>query len=126
MGCLMKTILVIDDSRFSYEEIKEFVPQDKFTVAGYATNGEQGVRMYEELNPDIVTLDIIMPGLDGLEAAAEIISIDKGAAKKIIMLSALYDKDTLDEINGLGIKHFVMKPIKFNDLMEAINDIIEN
>lgn len=120
----MKTILVVDDSRFTYEEIKEFMPKNEFMVVGYATSGEQGVRLYDELKPDIVTLDIIMPGLDGLEAAAELISIDETAADKIIMLSALYDRDTLDEITALGIKHFVMKPIKYNALMRAVNKIL--
>lgn len=120
----MKTILVVDDSRFTFEEIKAFMPEDEFMVVGYANTGDKGVLLYDELKPDIITLDIIMPGLDGLEAAAEIIAIDPAAAGKIIMLSALYDSDTLDEITNLGISHFVMKPIKYNALMNAVNDIL--
>jgi len=119
----MKKVLIIDDASFSYDAISELLPKDKYEIVGYAKNGEQGIRMYEELDPDIVTLDIIMPGMDGLETAAELISIDENAARKIIILSALYDQDTMDEMNELNIKYFLDKPIHFDALLKAVEDI---
>ena len=62
------TILVVDDSPFASKQIKDSVEGQGYQVIGYAQNGEEGIRMYEELHPDIVILDIIMPGIDGMES----------------------------------------------------------
>ena len=63
------TIMVVDDSPFASKQIKDIVEENGYEVIGYAKNGEEGIKMYEELHPDIVILDIIMPGIDGLETA---------------------------------------------------------
>lgn len=119
----MKRILVVDDSRFTCSEIKSIIPQDSYEVIGHAMSGEEAIQMYEELQPDIVTMDIIMPGIDGIEAASEIISLDKNASDKIILLSSLCDTDTIEEIHSLGIKHFVPKPIEKDVLLYAMGKI---
>ncbi len=101
----MKRILVVDDSSFAYNEIADLVPSDEYEVIAHAKDGEEGIRLYEELKPDIVTMDIIMPGIDGMEAAKEIIQKDPTATHKIIMLSSLCDMDTLNEVHALGMRH---------------------
>lgn len=63
------TIMVVDDSPFASKQIKDIVEENGYEVIGYAKDGEEGIRMYEELHPDMVILDIIMPGIDGLETA---------------------------------------------------------
>lgn len=119
----MKRILVVDDSSFAYNEIIEMVPSDEYEVIGHAKDGESGIKMYEELHPDIVTMDIIMPGIDGMEAAKEIIRKDKEAVHKIIMLSSLCDLDTLQEVHAIGVKHLIPKPIEKDVLLYAITHL---
>lgn len=122
----MKRILVVDDSSFAYNEIMEIVPPEEYEVVGHAKDGEEGIRLYEELKPDIVTMDIIMPGIDGMEAAKEIIARDPSATHKIVMLSSLCDMDTLEEVHALGMKHLIPKPIEKDILLFAISHLDKN
>ena len=73
------TIIVVDDSPFASKQIKDIVEENGYEVIGYAKNGEEGIKMYEELHPDIVILDIIMPGIDGLETAQILLKNDPNA-----------------------------------------------
>ena len=90
------TIMVVDDSPFASKQIKDIVEENGYKVIGYAKSGEEGIRLYDELHPDIVILDIIMPGIDGLETAE--ILMKKNPKVKIMMLSSLCDSGTLEEI----------------------------
>ncbi len=119
----MKRILVVDDSSFAYNEIADLVPSDEYEVIAHAKDGEEGIRLYEELKPDIVTMDIIMPGIDGMEAAKEIIQRDPTATHKIIMLSSLCDMDTLNEVHALGMRHLIPKPIEKEVFLYAITHL---
>lgn len=117
----MKKILIVDDSPFIAKEIAGIVESEGYEIVGHAKNGEIGIKMAEELKPDIITLDIIMPGIDGIETAEELI---KRVPKiKIVMLSSLCDSDTLEEIRGIGLKYLVAKPIEADKLLEALHDV---
>ncbi len=118
----MKKILVIDDSPFIAKEIEDILREKDYEVIGHARNGESGIDMYKELKPDAVTLDIIMPGIDGIETAGQILKADPEA--KIVMLSSLCDYDTLQEIKDIGLKHLVAKPIEADQLIEALEDVL--
>ena len=63
------TIMVVDDSPFASKQIQDVVEENGYEVVAYAANGEDGIKLYDEMHPDIVIMDIIMPGLDGLETA---------------------------------------------------------
>ena len=93
----MIRILVVDDSPFVAAQITELLGKENYEVVGHALSGEQGIKMYEELKPDLVTMDIIMPGIDGIEAAVEILKKDPAA--RIVMLSSLCDSSVLEEVS---------------------------
>ena len=99
----MKTLLIIDDSPFIAMEIKNIVSERGYEVVGHSRNGEEGIRKYDELRPDYVTIDIIMPGIDGIETAQKIREIDADA--KIVMLSSLCDEETMKELEAAGLKY---------------------
>ena len=101
------TIMVVDDSPFASKQIKDIVEANGYEVIGYAKNGEEGIKMYEELHPDIVILDIIMPGIDGLETAQILKKNDPKAT--IMMLSSLCDAGTLEEVRSIGVKYLIPK-----------------
>lgn len=101
-------IMVVDDSPFAAKQIQDLVEENGYEVVAYAKNGEEGIKLYEEVHPDIVILDIIMPGIDGLETAQIILKKDPNA--KIMMLSSLCDSGTLEEVHGIGLKYLVPKP----------------
>lgn len=117
------TLLVIDDSPFASKQIKDTVEDSGYEVIGYARNGEEGIKMYDELHPDIVILDIIMPGIDGIETAKILLEHDPKIA--IMMLSSLCDAGTLEEIKEIGLKYLLPKPWE-NDVLLATLEMLKN
>lgn len=112
------TIMVVDDSPFASKQIKDIVEENGYEVIGYAKNGEEGIKMYEELHPDIVILDIIMPGIDGLETAQILKKNDSKAT--IMMLSSLCDAGTLEEVRSIGVKYLIPKPWEDDVLLATL------
>ncbi len=87
-------------------------------MVAYAANGEDGIKLYDEMHPDIVIMDIIMPGLDGLETAQ--ILMKKHPDVKIMMLSSLCDASTLEEVRGIGLKYLIPKPWEDDVLLATL------
>lgn len=112
------TIMVVDDSPFASKQIKDIVEDNGYEVIGYAKDGEEAIELYKELKPDIVILDIIMPGLNGLETA-EILK-KQDPAVKILMLSSLCDAGTMEEVKSIGIKHLIPKPLEADVLLASL------
>ncbi len=117
----MKKVLIIDDSPFIAKEISGIIEGKGYEIIGHARNGESGIEMLEKLNPDIITLDIIMPGIDGIETAGEILK--RKPKMKIVMLSSLCDYDTMQDIKAIGIEHLVAKPIEPDKLLSVLDEL---
>lgn len=112
------TIIVVDDSPFASKQIKDLVEENGYEVIGYAKSGEEGIKMYEELHPDIVILDIIMPGIDGIETAEILEKSDPDVT--ILMLSSLCDAGTLEEVRAIGVKYLIPKPWEDDVLLATL------
>lgn len=112
------TIMVVDDSPFASKQIKDIVEDNGYEVIGYAKDGEEAIELYKELKPDIVILDIIMPGLNGLETA-EILK-KQDPAVKILILSSLCDAGTMEEVKSIGVKHLIPKPLEADVLLASL------
>ena len=112
------TIIVVDDSPFASKQIKDLVEENGYEVIGYAKNGEEGIKMYEELHPDIVILDIIMPGIDGIQTAEILEKSDPDVT--ILMLSSLCDAGTLEEVRAIGVKYLIPKPWEDDVLLATL------
>lgn len=112
------TIMVVDDSPFASKQIKDIVEDNGYEVIGYAKDGEEAIEFYKELKPDIVILDIIMPGFNGLETA-EILK-KQDPAVKILMLSSLCDAGTMEEVKSIGVKHLIPKPLEADVLLASL------
>jgi two-component system chemotaxis response regulator CheY len=106
----MKKVLIVDDAAFMRMSIKMMLERGGFEVVGEAENGLEGVRLYKELNPDIVTLDITMPEMDGITALKEIKKYDSKAS--VIMVSAMGQEILVKEAILNGAKSFIVKPFK--------------
>lgn len=110
-------VLVIDDSPFIYKAVKRALEPYGYEIVGHAENGMDGLRLIEELSPDVVTLDVTMPVLDGLGVAAK---LGHKRTSNTILLSAMGDGDLLRQAQGLGIKHFLAKPFQPDELLSLV------
>jgi len=102
-----KRILIVDDSSMMRKMISRLLTPPGHVIVGEAKNGQEAVTLYQELHPDIVTMDITMRGMDGVTAAREILTMDKTA--QIIFLSNLDEEKYRDEVEQLGAVGFVSK-----------------
>ena len=119
---MKKKLMVVDDSRMMELQICKLLEDTDYEVAAYCENGEEAIARYEEVRPDIVTMDIIMPGIDGLEAAQIIAEAHPDA--RIIMISSLAYEDTLQEAEAVGAKLFLYKPIDRENLLDALEQVM--
>ena len=117
----MKKVLIVDDAAFIRLSIKTMLEKSGFEVVGEAENGLAGVKKYQELRPDLVTMDITMPDMTGIEALKEIIKFDPNA--KIIMLSAMGQESMVKEAIMSGAISFIVKPFKEEQLISTLNKV---
>lgn len=117
----MKKVLIVDDSKTSRKILRNIIEQNNCEVVAEAVNGQDGVDKYQELNPDLVTLDITMPVMDGIETLSKIKEINPNA--KVIMITAAGQKNKMLEAIRLGAEEFVTKPYEANHIVEILNKI---
>ena len=115
---MKKRLMVVDDSRVMELQICKLLENSKYEVVAYCENGEEAIARYEEVQPDIVTMDIIMPGIDGLETA-QVLMYEHDEAK-VLMISSLGDDDMLQELYGIGAQGVLFKPLTREALLEAL------
>ncbi len=111
-------ILIVDDAAFMRMMIKNILTSNGYEVVGEAENGLQAVEKYKELKPDLVTMDITMPEMDGIAAVKEIKKIDPNA--RIIMCSAMGQQSMVIEAIQAGAKDFIVKPFNPQRVLEAV------
>lgn len=112
-------VLIVDDAAFMRMMIKDILVKNGFDVVGEAESGAQAVEKYKETSPDLVTMDITMPEMDGITALKEIKQID--ASAKIIMCSAMGQQSMVIDAIQAGAKDFIVKPFQADRVLEAIN-----
>ncbi len=112
------SVLIVDDAAFMRMMLKDILTKNGFEVAGEAENGAIAVEKYKELKPDLVTMDITMPEMDGITAVKEIMKIDSRA--KIVMCSAMGQQAMVIDAIQAGARDFIVKPFQPERVLEAI------
>ncbi|MCL1827887.1 MAG: response regulator [Oscillospiraceae bacterium] len=118
----MARFLIIDDSELSRFIVREALEEAGHTIVGDASDGAEGFEKFKELRPDITTLDITMPVMDGIETLERILEIDPNA--KVIMLSASAQNSKISEALILGAFEFLQKPFEKELLLQIVSDIL--
>jgi two-component system, chemotaxis family, chemotaxis protein CheY len=111
-------ILVVDDAAFMRMMIRDILTKNGYEVVGEAQDGAQAIDKFKELNPDLITMDITMPEMDGISALKEIRKMDSNA--KVIMCSAMGQQAMVIDAIQAGAKDFIVKPFQADRVIEAI------
>ncbi len=118
----MANVLVVDDAAFMRMTIKKMLESEGHKVVGEAGNGVEAVQKYTELQPDVVTLDITMPEMNGVDALKRIKEYDPKA--KVIMCSAMGQQVMVAQAIQSGAKDFIVKPFQQDRVVAAINRVM--
>lgn len=108
----------MDDSRIAQLQLQEMLAGTDYQVVACCQNGEEALEQYEKVKPDLVTMDIVMPGIDGLDAARLLLKNYPDA--RVLMISSLAYDDTIDEAKWIGAKGFVYKPFDQKQVLDGI------
>ncbi|MCE5300734.1 MAG: response regulator [Spirochaetia bacterium] len=115
----MKKVLIVDDTKFMRSILASILKKKDLKIVGEAVNGRDAIEKYKELQPDLVTMDIIMPEMDGIQAVREILKIDPNA--KVLMCSAMGQQALVIEAIQAGARDFVIKPFQPTRVLEAVD-----
>ncbi|MGV3523614.1 MAG: response regulator [Candidatus Sericytochromatia bacterium] len=115
-------ILVVDDAAFMRMMIRDILVKNGYEVAGEAANGNEAVLKYQELRPDVTTMDITMPEMDGITAVREIRKVDPNA--RIIMCSAMGQQAMVLDAIQAGARDFIVKPFQEDRVIDAIKKVL--
>ena len=118
----MSKVLIVDDAAFMRMAIKNILVKHGFEEIEEAESGKVGVKKYKELKPDIVTMDITMPELTGLEALKQIIAYDPKA--NVVMVSAMAQDQMVMEAIMNGAKSFIIKPFKEDHVIQTLKKVM--
>jgi two-component system chemotaxis response regulator CheY len=116
------TVLVCDDAIFMRTMISDILSQAGYEIVGEAESGVQAIERYKQLKPDLVTMDIVMPDLGGIEAVREIVKFDPAA--RILMCSAMGQQALVVEAIQAGARDFVVKPFQPSRVLEAVQRVL--
>ncbi len=114
----MQRVLIVDDAAFMRKILGDMLKKNGCEVVGEASNGKEAVEKYKALLPDLVTMDITMPGMDGIEATRAIRQMDAGC--KVLMVSAMGQQGMVLEAVQAGAQGFIVKPFQESKVVEEI------
>lgn len=116
------TCLIVDDSAFMRFHLRRMMDSFEGVIASEAANGNEAIREYGRLKPDIVLMDIVMPGMEGVETVKRICDADPSA--RVIMISSVSYKEKVAEAIAAGAKWFIPKPVTTEELRRAIESVL--
>lgn len=116
-------VLIVDDSRLARATVRKYLLQAGLEIAGEAGNGREAIELFNRLSPDLVTLDITMPEMDGLTAFREIRKLAPNAA--VLLVTSLDQKFIADEVANDPYGAFIPKPFSSFDLMKAVRRVLK-
>jgi two-component system chemotaxis response regulator CheY len=118
----MGTILIVDDTLFIRTLLKNIFTSGGHTIAGEAADGEDAVAKYKELKPDLVTMDVIMPKMNGIESLKAIKRIDPNA--RVIMCTAVGQEQMVKLAVRSGARGYIVKPFQASKVLEEVNNVL--
>lgn len=119
-----KTVLIVDDIPFVRKTLRQILINQGYRIVGEAETGEEAVQLYRETKPSIVTMDLVMPMMNGVEATKRILQFDPTAV--IVILSAMMQENLVTEAIHAGAKDYIMKPFQTDEVARVLKQAFQN
>ena len=118
------TVLVVDDVAFVRSTLVSILNENGYQVIGEAGNGADAIEQYSRLNPDLVTMDVVMPKMSGIEAARKIVKATPSA--RIVMISAMGQESLVMEAIHAGARDYLLKPFSSQEILRTLAHVLES
>ena len=118
------SVLIVDDIPYVRKTLKQILVSHGYRVVGEAENGDEAIRLYQETQPDIVTMDLVMPSKNGVETTKSILKIDADA--KIVILSAMMQENLVTEAIHAGARDYIVKPFVTEEVLKVLNSVVRS
>lgn len=115
-------VMVVDDSRVVHAEMRKMLEGSEFEIVAFCRSGEEALEQYEAIAPDLVTMDIVMPGMDGMETCERMRR--RWPDARIFMVSSMAYEDMINAAAALGAKGFLFKPFTQESLLEGLRGAV--
>ncbi len=123
----MANIMIVDDSKFTRKMLSDILTEKGHQIVGEAENAEEAVELYERLKPDLVTLDIIMPEVEGTDAISALKAMIRANPKaKVVIVSAMGQQEVVEECIQAGAKDFIVKPIQSSNVARVVESALNS
>ena len=123
----MANILIVDDSKFMRKMLSDILTEEGHQIVGEAENAKEATELYKILNPDLVTLDIIMPEVDGEDAISALREmIKENPQTKVVMISAMGQQEVVKECIRAGAKDFIVKPFQPSNVAGVVKGVLRD
>lgn len=123
MGIMAK-FMIVDDSIFQRKNLEKIIIRIGGEVVAEVSDGKDAVTQYTRFYPDVVFMDLLMPGMPGIEAVEKILEVDRNA--KIIIISSIGYKEIVDKALSLGAKKFIVKPVDIDNVTGIIKSVLKS
>lgn len=117
-------VMVVDDSATMRKIISQMLLSEMYDICGEASDGDEAIEMYKELSPDVITLDIHMPKLSGMDTLKAILEFDSKA--KVLMLTSEGQKETVMDAIKMGAKNYIIKPPDRKNVLDKIESVLKD
>jgi two-component system chemotaxis response regulator CheY len=111
-------ILIVDDAVFVRRHLRDLLEKAGYEVVAEAEDGAEALALYDTHHPDLVTMDVVMPRMTGIEALRELRANHREA--RVVICSSLSDEPSIIEAIGLGARDYVLKPVKESRFLDAV------
>lgn len=115
---MAKTVMIVDDVAFVRKTLADILKNANYQVVGEAADGAEAIKLFRELRPDLVTMDIVMPKMSGIEATRTILKLDKNAV--VVIISAMGQENLVMEAIHVGAKDYILKPFTSTEVIKTV------
>ena len=123
----MANIMVVDDAKFSRKMLSDILVEEGHEIVVEAENAGEAVEFYEKLNPDVVTMDIVMPEVGGIDSISALKAMVKADPKaKVVIVSGMGQQEIVEEFINAGAKDFIVKPFQPSNIADVVASVLEN